>query len=121
MVIAVAAVRVMEVPIDEVVDVVAVRHRRVATARAVRVVLRVTATCVRGRAVGGVLRVDSELALVDVTVVGVVEVAVVEVVDVIAVTNGGVPAAGAVDVIVRVVRAVGHRVGPFFRGGASST
>jgi curli biogenesis system outer membrane secretion channel CsgG len=107
-VVAVGAVRVVEVPADEVVDVIAVRDRVVPAAWAVGVARVVgTASVVRG-ARSGVRVGDLQLALVDVPVVRMVEVAVVGVVDVVAVLEGGVTAAGAVCVCVVVVLLVAH-------------
>ena len=108
MVVAVLAVRMMQVSRDEVVDVIAVRDGLVATARAVDVTLGVPRAAMRGRARGGVRRVDREGALVDVSVVRTMKVAVMEIVDVVAVANGGVAAGRTVGVIVVRVGAVGH-------------
>lgn len=108
MVVAVPVVRVMQVPGDEVVDVIAVRDRFVTAPRAVEVALGVTSAGVRGRAGGRIGRPDLEDALVDVPIVTVVEVAIVEVVDVVAVTDGEVAAGGAVDVLVIRMGGVAH-------------
>lgn len=108
MVVAVSAVRVVEVAVDEVVDVVAVRDGGVSTARGVSVTRRVPGTCVRRCARRGVVAGDLDDALVHVAVMAVVEMAVVQVVDVVAVADGGVTAAGAVNVIVSVVGRVAH-------------
>ena len=103
MIVAVPAVRVVQVPADEIVDVIAVRDRLVAAARAVGVTLRVSVASVRRRAVRGIACVDSDRALVDVTIVRAVKVPVVRVVGVSAVRDRGVPAAGAVGVVVLLV------------------
>lgn len=108
MVIAVIAVWVVQVTIDQVVDVVAMRYGGVAAARAVGVIRRVTRTAVLRGARGRVSRVDLEDVLVEVPVVRVVEVTVVEVVDVVPVADRRVAAARAVDVVVRVVDVVAH-------------
>ncbi|HEY1553244.1 MAG TPA: hypothetical protein VGF94_00350 [Kofleriaceae bacterium] len=114
MVVAVTGVRVVKVAIDQVVDVIAVRHRLVAAARTVHVTGRVPLARVTGGATGRVRRVDRDCAFVDVVVVDHVEVAVVEVVDVAAVPDGPMPAVGAMDVIVLRVNLVGaHRWIPF--------
>lgn len=107
-VVAVPGVRVMQVPGDEVVDVIAVRDRFVTAARAVEMALGVTRAAVRRRARGGIGRADLEDALVDVPIVGVVEVAIVEVVDVVAMTDGEMAAVSAVDVIVIGMGGVAH-------------
>jgi hypothetical protein len=116
MIIAVIAVWVMQVAIDEVVDVVAVRDGLVAAAGAVDVIGLVAAALMSGGAGRGVLLAHGDGVLVIVAVVGVVQVAVVEVVDVTIVTDGGVAAVGAVDMIVVVVGVVAHGVS--FVGGS---
>jgi hypothetical protein len=94
-VVAVIAVRMMQVPVDEIVDVVAVRHRLVPAAGAVLVARLMPLAPVLGRAAVGVLGRDLDDVLVDVVAVRMVQVSVVQVVDVIAVADGGVPAAWA--------------------------
>jgi hypothetical protein len=76
-VVAVVFVRVVQVPVDQVVDVVAVRDRLVTAALSVgvgRIAARVGRVAVR------MVGVDLEHMLVDVVVVRVVQVAVVQVV-----------------------------------------
>jgi hypothetical protein len=97
-VVAVVAVRVVQVAVDEVVDVVAVGDRFVAAAGAVHVAGLVAAAA-RGAGVqpsGFLVGVTSRLVLVDVVTVRVMQVAVVQVVDVVAVPDRGVAAVGAV-------------------------
>lgn len=106
MVVAVIPVRVMEVTVDEVVDVIPVWDRLVAATRPVDVVARVRAAGV-GRAARRVRGVDLERVFFDGAARGVVQVTVMNVVDVVAVLDGGVAAAGAVNVIMVVVR-MGH-------------
>ncbi len=106
MVVAVIPVRVMEVTVDEVVDVIPVRDRFVAAAGPVDVVVRVGVAVV-GRTAGRVRGVDLERVLFDRAARGVMQVTVVNVVDVIPVLDGGVAAARAVNVIMVVVR-MGH-------------
>lgn len=109
MIVAVAAVRMVKVAVDEVVDMVAVRNRLVPTAGAVDVITSVTAAAVIGRAGGWIGTADLDAALVDVTVVKAVEMAVVQVVDVVPVTNAAVAAVRAVLMRVIVVNAMrGH-------------
>jgi hypothetical protein len=91
-VVAVAVVRMVEVIADEVVDVIAVRHRLVT---AIDVVLVLPAPIRVGAAVW-MRDVDLDYVLVDVVAVRMVEVAVVQVVDVVPVDDGGVAAAVAV-------------------------
>lgn len=55
-IIAVVAVRMMQVAVDEIVDVVAVRHRLVAASRSMDVIFIVAAAIVAGRAAHWVCR-----------------------------------------------------------------
>lgn len=100
MIVAVVAVRMVQVALDEVVHVVTVGHGFVAAARAVLVVGGVALAVVRRSARFGILRADLDRMLVIVALVGVMEVAVVQIVDVTVVFDGSVPAAGAVDMLV---------------------
>ena len=102
-VVAVVAVRMVEVAVDEVVGVVAVRHRRMSAARPVLVVGGVAGAVVGGSAVGRILGVDREGVLLDRAAGGVVEVPVVQVVDVAVVRDGDVAAVGAVAVRMMIV------------------
>ena len=89
------AVRVMQVAIDQVIDVVAVRNRGVAAARAVHVRLRMSAAGVLGRASGRIRAGDLQHVVIDVIAVNVMEMAVVQVVGMPVVRDRDVPAAGA--------------------------
>jgi hypothetical protein len=102
-VVTVVAVRVVQVTVDQVVGMVAVRHLLVATAGAVLMAGVVTATIMLGRAARGVGRVHLQLMLLDVAARGVMQVAVVQVIGVVAVAEGRVAAAGAVLVRVSLV------------------
>ena len=103
-VVAVVAVRVVQVAIDEVIDVVAMWHRFVAAAGAVDVSGFVAAAVVVGRAGVRVGGADGDAVFIDVVAMRVVQVAVVQVIDVAVVLDGGVAAARAV--LVRVVGVV---------------
>lgn len=107
MVVTVVLVRMMQPSGDDVIEVVAMRNQLVAAALAVRVV---GAVPVGGCGVAArVLGVDLDDVLVNMIAVGVMQVPVVEVVNVVAVLDGGVPAAGAVDVgMLAVNRVIGH-------------
>jgi hypothetical protein len=90
----------VEVAVDQVVDVVAVGHRRVTAAAAVGVAGIVVTAGVSAGAVGRVVRADAQAVLVDVAVgLHVVQVPVVGVVDVVLVDHRRVAASRAVDVI----------------------
>ena len=108
MVVAVAVVGMVEVAVDEVVDVIPMRHRRVAAAGAMHMTWRMPGTPVRRGAVSGVVLVHIDDMLVDVILVGVVEVAVVEVVDVIVVLDRQMSAVRSVDMRMVSVNGAGH-------------
>ncbi len=108
MVIAVIAVGVVEMAVDEVADVVAVGDGLVAAVRAMGVVRVVALAVVIGGAVIGVFVGDLQAVLVVVAFVGMVEVAVVKVIDVAVVLDGRVTAVGAVLMIVILVFVAGH-------------
>ncbi len=99
-VVAVTVVDVVKVTVDQVVDVVAVRHGRVAAVRAVHVIGRMPAARVVWRAPGRVRGTDRDRALVDVIAVDSVEMAIVKVVHVAVVLDTSVAAVRAVDVVV---------------------
>jgi hypothetical protein len=109
-VVAVAVVDVVQVALDEVIRVIAMRHGRVSTARAVDMVGGVSGAAVVRRALGGVGRIDGDRVLVDVIAVDVVQVPVVEIVDVTRVLDRGMPAVGAVNVVVTFVDRVRHEI-----------
>ena len=108
MIVAVLAVLVMQMSIDEIVRVIPVRHRCVTTRRAVDVIGGVFGRVI-WRATRRVLRVDGNGALVDVTVVRAVQVAIVQVIGVVTVLDRLVATARAMNVVVVVVlRMVRH-------------
>ena len=93
MVVAVVAVLVVQAAVDDVVHMVAVRHGFVAAAFAVNMACAGIDRMAAVR-IGGVY---FEAVLVVMAFVGVVQVAVVQVVDMVAVLDGGVAAACAVN------------------------
>jgi hypothetical protein len=99
-VVAVVAVRVMEVSIHQVVGVVAVGHRLVAATRAMDMARLVAAAIMRRSAVGRVDGVDRQRVLVDVPHVRMMQMPVMQVIGVRIVLDGRMTAAGAVNVIV---------------------
>ena len=101
-VVAVAAVGVMEMSVDEIVDVVSVGNGFVTAAGAVDMGGVMSAAGVFRGADGRVERRESNAVLVDVAVMQVVQMTIVEIVDVIVVPDGGVAAAGFV--LVRMFR-----------------
>jgi hypothetical protein len=101
------AVRVVQVPIHNIVGVVAVGDGVVAAVGAVVMPGRVTAAVVGGRADGRVDLTDLEKMLLDARRSRVVQVAVVQIVDVPGVADGAMAALRAVLVIVRRMMAHG--------------
>src|SRR5205807_2193763 len=117
-VVAVAAVRVVQMALHQVIGVVAVRHGFMAAARAVLVGLVMAAAGVLGRAFAGVLLAHRQLVLFHVLALNVVQVAIVQVIDVAVMLDGGVPAAGAVLMVVVGVAGTGrHQISPSLRLG----
>ena len=104
------AMGMVKMAVDQVINVVAMRHCGVSAAFGVLVVagwvaLARVARCAGGR-VGGV---DGEHVLIDMVSMHVVHVPVMEVVGVIVVLDGSVPAALAVDVSVEFVDIVARQ------------
>ena len=108
-VVAVCTVSVMQVPVDQVIHMVAVRHGLVSTAVAVLVACTVgTARVVRGT-VRGVCVANRQLVLVHVGRVGVVKMTIVQIVGMAIVAQRQVAAAFPVDVFVTFVPIAGHK------------
>jgi hypothetical protein len=110
-VVAVVAVGVVQVAIDEVIDVVAVRHRLMAAAGAVTVAVFVLAALV-GNTAARVGRVDRQGVLLDAVGGDVMQVAIVQVIDVAVVLDRRVTAVRAMLVVVVGVL-VAHFRAPF--------
>jgi hypothetical protein len=100
MIIAVVAVRVMEVAADEIIGVIAVRNGLMPAARAMSVALLVAPTAVRRCALRRIGRIDSDAALVDVIAVDAMHVTVVQIVAVVTVLNALVSAARLMNMLV---------------------
>lgn len=101
MVIAVAVVRMMQVTVHQIADMVAMRHRLVTAAGAMDVIGRVAAANVARSTTVGVFGGNFDGVMFHgAAVLLVVEVTVVQIVDVVAVFDGGVAAAFTVIVIV---------------------
>jgi hypothetical protein len=105
-VVAVPAVSVVQVAVDQVVDVIAVGHARMAAGWTMDVRGLVPAAGVAGLAGGAVGLGHGDDVLVDVIPVDVVEVAVVQIIDVLLVADGRVTTARAVSVRVPLMRLV---------------
>lgn len=109
MVVAVIAVRMVEVAFHQVVDVIAVGNGLVATAGAVDVASVMRVAGVAGRALVRVRSRGLDHVLFDAVAAGMMEVTVVEIVDVTSVPHGRVAAVVAVHVIVVIVDVMAHR------------
>lgn len=100
----------MQVSVDQVVHVIAVRDRVVAAARAVHVPWSVPCAFVRRSAPRRVLRAHLDSALIDVVAVHVMQVPIVQIVGVTVVGDGHVPAAGLVNMrMIRMRLVLAHR------------
>lgn len=99
-VVAVIAVRMVQVPLDQIVNVIAVRDGFVTAPRPVLVVLGVASAVVLRRALIGVRHRDRNGMLIVVVFMGMMEMPIVQVVGMAVMQDGGVPAVGAVDVLV---------------------
>jgi hypothetical protein len=118
-IIAVAIMRVMQVAFDQIIGVVAVRHRFVAAAGTVHMAGHMAGAAMIGRAIFRIGRGDLDHVFVDVIAVCMVQMSVMQVVHVIAVAYGGMAAPRLVPVrVIGVPRlgAIGHGFGPFLFG-----
>lgn len=92
MVIAVIAMLVMQATIDKIIDVIAMGHRFVPASRAMHMVRVVTGTGLSMIAAVGVGLADFDDMLIDMIAMRMMKMTVMQVVDMVAVTNGSVPA-----------------------------
>jgi hypothetical protein len=86
-VVAVVSVRVVQVPVDQKVDVVAMRHRFMPASGPVHMARLVPLALVLGRAAIGVLIRDLDHVLIDVIAVRMLQMAAGQIIDVAAVAN----------------------------------
>ena len=101
-IIAVVAVRMVQMAIHDVIDMIAVRHGFVAATVAVQVA-RLVAIAVVRHATAGILGGHFEAMLIVMALVRMVQMAVVNVVNMAVMLNGGMAAIGAVIVVGMVV------------------
>jgi hypothetical protein len=111
MIVAMISVRMMQMAIDQIVDVITMRHRFVAASGPMDVVSLMPRASMLRRARIRIDRRNLDDMLVDVTSVHVMQVPIVQIVDVVAMLNRDVPATRSV--LMRVigvlwVRAGGH-------------
>ena len=102
-VVAMIAVRMLQMAADQVIDVVAVRHRFVPAAGPMHMTGAMAGTVVLRRAAVRIGGADGDHVLVDMVAMHVVQMAVVQEIDVPVVLDPGVSAVFAVDVLVAVV------------------
>jgi len=99
-IVAVVAMRVMQVAVHEIINVVAMGNGFMPAAGAMLVVGVVTAALMFGRALLRILAADVNDVLVHMVLVRMMEVAIVEIIDMAVVHDRRVSASGAVDMIV---------------------
>ena len=92
------AMRVVEMPIDEIVDMAVMRHRLVSAAGTMDVARLMAGTAVIRRAGVRVRLRHLDLMLVHVVAMRMVQMAIMQIVDMVAVPQCGVAAAGAMRV-----------------------
>jgi hypothetical protein len=97
------AVRMMEVAVHQVVDMVAVGNSLMAAIRPVAMIRLMPPACVGGRAGRWIRRSDRQNVVIDVVAVMVMEVAIVQIVRVAVMRDGNMAAAGAMLVSVALV------------------
>jgi len=102
-VVAVAAMRVMEMSVDEIVDVVAMRDGLVAATSSMPVSGIVTGADVAGCTSRRIGAAHFDHMLIEMIVVRLMEVAVVKIVHVIAVLDGDMAATGSVNMVMPLV------------------
>ncbi len=95
-VVTMVAVRVVQVAVDQVIDVIAMRHRLMAAAGTVDVILVMAATAVSRRTLGRVGRGYRQLVLLNHSRFLMVQVAIVQVIDVAFVDDARVTATRSV-------------------------
>jgi hypothetical protein len=111
-VVAVLAVRMVQVPIHEVIDVLAVRDRFVAAAGAVVMPLLMSAAIVFRSASIRVGRVDAQLVFLNNAAFLMMQMSIVQVVDMVVVDDSRVAAVGTVLMGVIAVMMSGHLKSP---------
>lgn len=116
MIIAVIAMRMVQMAIDEIVDVITMRYRLMAAAGSVDMTGIVASTCMIRRAHIGILVAHFDHMLDDRTIFAdVMKMTIVQIVDVIAVPHTGVLAIGPVLMIVILVN-LAHQLAPVSGG-----
>jgi hypothetical protein len=104
-IIAVGAVRMVQVSTDQVIDMIPVRHPLVSATGPVHMVLCVTTTLMLGSAVSRVRGADGQDMIVDVIAVDVMQMPIMQVVGVVAVPDHLMTAGRSVLVVMTLVHA----------------
>jgi hypothetical protein len=111
-VVAVVAMRVVQVAVDQIVDVIAVRHRLMSATGPMLVSRLMAFAAVLGRAAVGIGCRHFDHVLVDMVCVWVMQMPIVQVIDMITVAHGGMAAVLAVRMcVIGVVRFLARRHG----------
>lgn len=105
MIIAMVAMRMMQMPVHQIVDMVAVRYGLMPTPRSMHMPGLVSGAAMIRRAAIGILRRHFDRVLVDMVAVRMVQVPVVQKVHVVAMADGRMPTAGPV--LVRMIGVMG--------------
>lgn len=113
MIVAVVTVRVVQMAVDQIIDVVTVGHGLVPAVGTMNMADGMAAAVMRRRAGGGIRAVHFQNVFIDVIAVNVVQVAIVQVIGMAVVPNGRMPAIGTVLVgVVLVLVATLHGYSP---------
>ena len=113
MVVAVAAVRMVQATRDQVIDVIAVRHRLATATGTVLMAFVVTTAGVLRRTGFRIRGIHVEGVFIRMVAMREVQMSVVQVADMVTMNDGGVPTAGAMRVVVVFVDSMNaHEVSP---------
>lgn len=108
MIVAMAAVRMVQMGVNQIVNMITVRHAFVPAAGTVYVAALVSSAGMSGRALRTILSVALENVLVNVILMHVMQMTVVEIVSMAVVLDGDVATARPVRVRMLFVRLAGH-------------
>ena len=110
MVIAVIAVRLMDMAVHQIINVVTVRHRFVSTSWSVRVIGVMIATLMLWRALGGVLFGHFQIVTLDALFTDMMKMPIVQIIDMIAMLDCGVATFWSMLMIVIGMNLFAHRI-----------
>ena len=115
-IVAVSVVRMVQMPIHQIIDVITVRHRLVATLRTMQMAIDVSAARMIRRADHRIACIHSQRMLIHVVAVRRMKVSIVQVIDMIIVHNCRMPAVLAVHMRMIIVDLVMAHASPFILG-----